>query len=471
MFSGKNFKKNNRKEKSESNILFVAYQIPPIAGPAAQRHLRFLTRLGTFGYKPFVLTVRPDCVEEYYPLDESLVHRLPKDIKIYKTNSFNPMDKLLSTRKSYMSRTRSRFKGKNSNELPKELSRKDLQIKKIKDFISEIFRIPDRQIGWYLFALTKGIKIISKNKIDVIFSSANPWTCHLIGLTLSKLFKIPLIADFRDPWTQNPYKEHPFKIFERIDHYLEHKVVKNAAYTICNTIPLKNRMIEFYSEIDNEKFVHISNGFWEPLFKGLDFKKTDKRLIISHVGTLYARRTPITIFKAISKLKKKSVLNKDNFLLRFVGGRGVLDIDPGILNKLEIEDIVEIIPRVEHNKALNIIAKSDILLIIQPDTRLQIPGKIFEYIAVGHPILAISGEGATADLVNEEKIGFVVSPEDVEGLEQLLNSIMGNYKQGKVIKNIPKTSHNKYESYYLTEKLVNLFQKSFVKNMISNGNK
>ena len=450
--------------QSTKKVLFIAYQIPPIAGPAVQRHLRFLVRLDLFGWSPFVLTVNPKCAEDYYPMDRSLMKKMPIDIPIERTRSFNPMDKLLSFRQ----RLKSRLCANKAvtPAVPKENEKRGRLVNKIKDFIPEIFRTPDRQIGWYLFAFLKGSKIIRNHRIDAIYSSGNPWTCHLVALSLARLFGVPWIADFRDPWTQNPYKDRQFEIFERINQLFEHQVVKNASFVVCNTIPLRERMENLYEDVDPYKYVYISNGYWKPLFQQLEYNKTDNRLIISHAGTLYARRSPISILKAISALKKKRVVNNDNFLLKFVGGKGISDINTDLLATLDIVDLVKFTPRVEHHDALQILAQSDVLLLIQPDTKLQIPGKLFEYMAVGHPILAIAGDGATSDLIESEKIGFVVNPKHIDALEELIKFLMEKFKKGDPLKIMPAESHAKYESLALTEKLVELFERSIEKRKI-----
>ena len=82
-------------------VLFIAYQIPPIAGPAAQRHIRFLKRLPSLGWKPTVLSVDPECCEDYYIKDQSLVRHLDPKMSIHRTMSYNPIEHALSWRNAF----------------------------------------------------------------------------------------------------------------------------------------------------------------------------------------------------------------------------------------------------------------------------------------------------------------------------------------------------------------------------------
>jgi glycosyltransferase involved in cell wall biosynthesis len=66
-------------------------------------------------------------------------------------------------------------------------------------------------------------------------------------------------------------------------------------------------------------------------------------------------------------------------------------------------------------------AEADVLLLIQGGGfHMQVPSKAYEYLAMGRPILAITGDGATADLVRTSPIGRVVPPGDEEGIAAYL---------------------------------------------------
>lgn len=440
----------------KKKVLFIAYQIPPIGGPATQRHIRFLTRLPALDWHPVVLSVDPAYCEEYYPKDETLVSLLPYDIPIYRTKSFNPMDWLLKIKTSSTQKSGD-ISSKGALSACNHCSPCRNPVQFCKDIVTEIFRIPDRQIGWYLFAVLIGIRIIRKEEIKVIYSSGNPWTAHLVGMSLAKLSGLPWVADFRDPWLHNPYKEKRFTFIASIEKGMEKNVAKNASYVVANTRPLQKQFRVSYPQIDPGKFIHISNGYLASLFQNLQFKKNDK-LVISHVGNLYSNRSPLPVLQAVANLKSAGLFSNDNFLLQFIGNISVSGVNQDLLLSMRIENMVRFIPPVAHDKALNHMAGSDVLLIIQPATKLQIPAKIFEYIAVGKTIFAITGEGATADLVKHENLGIVANPENIEEIENKLRFLQQEYKKDILNELYHKYSQEKFESIPLTQKLVQLFE-------------
>ena len=65
------------------------------------------------------------------------------------------------------------------------------------------------------------------------------------------------------------------------------------------------------------------------------------------------------------------------------------------------------------------------LLVVQPVTRVSIPGKLYEYLAAGRPILALAEpDGDTAALVNRSGAGMAVSPEDATGIRRALDQLI-----------------------------------------------
>jgi glycosyltransferase involved in cell wall biosynthesis len=75
---------------------------------------------------------------------------------------------------------------------------------------------------------------------------------------------------------------------------------------------------------------------------------------------------------------------------------------------------------------LRLLEGSDLLLLIQTGTDLQIPRKAYEYMAVGRPVLALVTGGATENLVRETDCGWVVHPDDPRAIETaLLEALRG----------------------------------------------
>lgn len=64
-----------------------------------------------------------------------------------------------------------------------------------------------------------------------------------------------------------------------------------------------------------------------------------------------------------------------------------------------LTNMVEILPWIPRPLAIEMMARSHVLLLHAEDQPLQIPGKIYDYLGAGSDILAITGDGAIADLL------------------------------------------------------------------------
>jgi len=438
------------------NALFITYQFPPIAGAATQRHLRFLSRISEFSWFPIVLTVCPDKVTEYVQVDNSLICPDVSKNHTIRATSFNPLEYMLTLKKKLTNSCQKNISQIQKNKTSEERVSKS-QI--LKDLITELFRIPDMMNGWYPFAVVKGIYGIYKFKCQVVYASGGPWTALLVGVTISSMARKPLICDFRDPWLSNPYRKKKYRLFESIERYLEKQVILKSSYVIANTQRLLVDFKKTYPNVSEDKFVHIGNGYDERNFSNIIEEDSflDHKLVVRHVGSLYGPRSPVVLLRVLSELKKQGVITCKNFLLEFIGRINADCLQQDFLEKLGIQDIVKISPPVPHEHAIRAIQQSDVLLIIQPDTTLQIPGKLFEYIAAAKPVLALACDGATADLVLNEKLGLVSEVDDEDRLKQIIAVLMKMKNEGTLSELHAPDNPYKFESRELTRKLTSLF--------------
>jgi glycosyltransferase involved in cell wall biosynthesis len=177
------------------------------------------------------------------------------------------------------------------------------------------------------------------------------------------------------------------------------------------------------------KFAVIPNGYDPEEFSGI-VKEKEKVFTIAYLGSLYHHRDPEPFLQALSNLIDAGEIPPDQIAIRFVGQcdetRGV----PlkTVAAKYRLADTIEILPWLPRAEALEMMARSHVLLLLAEDQPLQIPGKIYDYLGVGSDILAISGEGATADLLAETEAAVVVRPGDQEALKWAIKGFYRNYQ-------------------------------------------
>ena len=93
------------------------------------------------------------------------------------------------------------------------------------------------------------------------------------------------------------------------------------------------------------------------------------------------------------------------------------------IRDLDLGSTVRLTPPVPHERCLQYLLESDVLIVIQPGTRLQVPVKLYEYLPFRKPILALAPSGAVTTIADQSGLGVVVSPDDVGGIEDAICQI------------------------------------------------
>jgi glycosyltransferase involved in cell wall biosynthesis len=75
-------------------------------------------------------------------------------------------------------------------------------------------------------------------------------------------------------------------------------------------------------------------------------------------------------------------------------------------------------------ESISLQRRADVLLLITaPDLVWELPGKLFEYIGAGRPVLALADGNEAARVVQETGVGWTVPPLDVPAIADALERI------------------------------------------------
>ena len=441
----------------KKKVLIITYYFPPSGGSGVQRTLKFIKYLRQFDWEPIILTAKD---ADYPTYDESLWADVPKGIKIYYAKIFEPY------------RLYRKFTGKNNAvSLDVETTSQDDQTRKklserISAFVRSSFFVPDARIFWLFFAVPQAKKIIKKENIDLIYSSAPPYTTHLIGLWTKRFTQLPWVADFRDSWIgwHSAPQWRP-KISKSIDWKMEDLVLKHANEILAVSSGVKKDLVVRHQTYKDKRWHILPNGFDEDDFYDLEKIHKDEKLTITYMGTFFGEFSPEYLLKAIETLYPENQRILQNLRLRFVGR-----IADSILQRIQsssVYNLVEIIPYVPHKKGLAYLLASDYSFLIindVPINRGMLTGKLFEYIGAGLPILALVPDGDAAELIYKNDLGLIVHPNDVSQIKDvILKMLIAHSKKEKIVKP-QKTSRDQFTRKTLTRELAKLFNKVISEN-------
>ncbi|MBZ5632283.1 MAG: glycosyltransferase [Acidobacteriia bacterium] len=223
----------------------------------------------------------------------------------------------------------------------------------------------------------------------VILSTYPPLGPHLAAWRLAHLTKLPWVTDFRDPMGDNPANILMPRRSRLIERFLERRTMRDARAVVANTDGAAERLRKIYPQW-RDKIHLIWNGFDPEARVHPAPLSMSSRKVMSHVGSLYGSRDAKPLLESIARLVDCGRLRPEAILLRLVGVAKPDSVPgPELLQKAARQGWLELITeQVPQSQAQGITASSGATLLIQPRSTLQVPGKLFEYLQIGRPILA-----------------------------------------------------------------------------------
>lgn len=389
-------------------VLVVAYYFPPSGGPGVQRVLKMVRYLPQFGWEPVVLTVR----EGTFPArDESLLAEIPPHIHVERTRILEPYTfyrRLTGTRQAIdVAVLTDRA----------ETSRRQ----RLAQFVRATFFIPDARVGWLFDAIPAGVRLVEQWEIEALYTSSPPYTGALIGRALKRRTGRAWVMELRDPWTGFLTTPRRWWLPRRIDRHLERSCLEQADRVVAAWEGIISDARAKYPALPPEKFITIPNGFDAADYPTTTATATTTEpqrtgaLTITYTGSLYGLRNPDVLIAALEQLIAEGTIPPARVRLRFVGrvGEDVL----ATLARSSLWTQTEVVPYVPHAESLRYVLESDVALLVvdrSTDSAQIVPGKVFEYLGAGKPILALAPHGSAIEALLAETGAGVVCADATE---------------------------------------------------------
>ena len=357
-------------------VLIVTYYWPPNGGAGVQRWLKFVKYLPQHGWQPVVYTPEnPELVAE----DPGLLDDVPREAEVIKRRISEPYG-------LYKRLTGRQAKEKVHTAFLSEEKREGWR-DRMALWVRSNFFIPDARVGWVGPSVRFLKQYLREHPVDVVVTTGPPHSMHLIGLRLKRALGIRWVADFRDPWTNiDFYRQLQLsRSADRRHRRLEAEVLREADTVVAVGWTLADEL----RDLGAKRVEVITNGF-DPADVPDPPEAVDERFSLVHVGSLTATRNAPGLWKALAERCADDPEFAARFVLRFVG-----PVDHTVLDSIEkagLADKVERIGPVDHAQAMREMQRARVLLLLLNDTANAkgiLTSKLFEYLAVGRPILAV----------------------------------------------------------------------------------
>lgn len=357
---------------TNGSVLFLAHNFPPENNIASARPYRFYKHLPRLGYGVQVITGSS------------------QDEKLLLENVVRASTDVRSSRRKVM---------------------RLLVRCMLRPFVAE------RNLRWGLASYQTGEQLLSQGKICAIFSTSPPIVSNIVAGRLKARYGIPWIADFRDPIVGNPGRENS-GIRGLRDMEVERWSFRHADALIANTDAALEMWKRKYPQYADKMHV-IWNGFdRDDTISPMPLPLRGYRLLV-HAGGMHIARHAEILLCSLQRLIQQGRLRPKTFRLRLVGP--VQDgwaRDPKLVAELVRLGCLEydgnLIPKEDAKQAM---ATADSLILfdwLRRDGAVQVPAKLFDYIRIGRPVLAVTTRSSPAErLLSRSGIRYTsVYPED-----------------------------------------------------------
>jgi glycosyltransferase involved in cell wall biosynthesis len=385
-------------------VLLVTRHFPPAGGGGVQRPLKFATHLPALGIETHVLAPDapgslPDGAELELPT-QAWIHR----VRYVGPRAGRPTERLLAKQGLARVGTQAALLGRR-------------------------LLVPDENVPWSTVALPIAVRLVRREKIDVVLTTSPPPSLHLLGAAVKRTTGAAWVADLRDPLTSHPHRRGYESQLARLKEKSVGGVGRLVASQADAIVAASDAIAEEARALQPKgKVVTIANGCDFDDFAGLEHHASE-RLRITHTGHFHGKRDPKPFLQALAES------GLDDVVVRFAGDFRAADREYG--ESLRLGDRIELLGDVSRRRSLELQRDSEAVLLLIPESggrgRGVLTGKIYEYLAAERPILAVvPPDGAAAQLVRDTGAGTVVAADDVEAIRAALLDLHRRWREGSL---------------------------------------
>jgi glycosyltransferase involved in cell wall biosynthesis len=308
---------------------------------------------------------------------------------------------------------------------------------------------------WVDGAIARGRSIAAGT--DLIYAWMQPYVSAHSAARLASETGLPWVADLGDPWALDEMMVYPSRMHRRRELHLMRRLLGTASAIVMSTPEAASQLVEHIPELAAKRVVVIPNGFDGADFTAPAPTRQDDRFRIVHTGYLHtqlgrqqqrgarARRILGGTINDVDIYTRSHV-----FLLEAV--ERVRATDPELAAPVEIHlagvltdsdrvvvgdsQLVHLHGYVTHAESIELMRSADLLFLpmqnLPPGTPATIvPGKTYEYLASGTPILGAVPDGDARNILAAAGNASIVRPDDVGAMAEALREQLRRFRDAK----------------------------------------
>nr|WP_220150423.1 glycosyltransferase [Gaiella occulta] len=319
--------------------------------------------------------------------------------------------------------------------------------------LREWLLVPDSQAGWIPFAATRALK--QARTVEVVLTTS-PGSAHLAGALASRATRTPWVADFQDPWSTPAFQQWQGRWRPWIDKRLERAVVCRADRLVATTEWLAEHLASVGAR---QPPAVVANGY-EPAEQP-QASGSDEHFTLLHAGSFYGPRSPEPLLAAVAAALEAEPAMRACVRVRLLGLQDARNTArlAGSIRRLGLEQVVEQAGQVPRREALTAMRAAAVLTLVADPLeggRGLIPLKLYEYLAAGRPLLALTPPDGEAGRLAQAAGGTVVHPSNVAAAASAVRRLYRGWQAGESGGHAPAELVERYRWDKLTAKLAHI---------------
>ncbi len=408
-------------------LLVVAYFFPPVGGIGVERTLKHVEHLPAFGWQPVVVAAANS---GYRIVNPDSIARIPAGTEVHRAGSLEPAH-LRRALASLMGRG-----GRPTSAAPSD-SRTGGGGGGLRGIANAAWAaaiplafFPDEQLFWLPGAVQAGRRANRAGPVDAIYSSSPPISGHLAAGLLARRLERPWVADFRDPWIGNAFAKRLPAPHRALQRRLERWIVERADRIILSTGRIRDAYAERYPD-RADRLVHIPNGYDRSELAGPPAappREDEDVFRLIYAGSVYGERELALFLDGVEIALHRRPELRERLRVEFVGWFSEANLRVAARRLPPLDPVVRhrgYRPRAEAI-ALERRADAGLVLIADGEHRDAVAtGKLYEYIGLDLPVLAVAPLGEVREILSGLDWGITTDPTPrgvADGIEAIVDA-------------------------------------------------
>lgn len=428
-------------------VLYLAYHFPPIGGAGVQRNSKFVRYLPGLDWSSIVVTGPGSPRERWTPVDPTMVAEVPPGTEVHR--------------------------------LRDEPAARSGRHAKVERWLG---RPDDNWRSWWTEQAVELACSVGADA-DVVYASLVPFETAPAAIEVARRLHKPLVVDLQDPWALDEMMIYPSALHRRLEVSRMRRALTGADAVVMNTPESALRVQRQFPELRRKLVASIPNGFDAADFEAHVVAPDNGVLRIVHTGYLHTelglRHRQVAGLRRLlgGAMPGIDILTRSHvFLLEAIDG--LLQKEPELADRIEVHlagvlsetdreiaersSVVRMHGYLEHSETLRLIRTAGLLFLPMHDMpaghRIGItPGKTYEYVASGRPILAAVPDGDVRDLLTEAGTAFICRPSDVAAMRHIIREQVDRVRSAAAAPELNADVAARYERRHLTERLARVF--------------